>query len=241
MTNNNSVCYRHPSRESWVLCQRCGRTICGDCQTPAAVGFHCPECVKEARPAAARVVSGNRLVRRLRGNTSATVGLLIAMVAVFLAQQVFGDIVQYLFAFIPELAWIEPWRFVTSAFVHSGIMHILLNGYSLWVLGTLIERVTGSWRFLVVFLVSTAFGSLGVLILAPGTAVVGASAGIFGLFAAMFLLNRGFGGSNVSLLVIIGINLAIGFIVPGISWQAHIGGLVGGFVSSLILLPKRRR
>jgi membrane associated rhomboid family serine protease len=73
----------------------------------------------------------------------------------------------------------------------------------------------------------------------PNSVVIGASAGVFGLFAAVFIINRGFGGNNVSLVVIIGINLAIGFVVPGISWQAHVGGLVGGAASTLLL--RRRR
>ena len=44
-----NYCYRHPDRQSFVLCQRCGRTICPECQTQAAVGVHCPECVRESR------------------------------------------------------------------------------------------------------------------------------------------------------------------------------------------------
>jgi membrane associated rhomboid family serine protease len=75
----------------------------------------------------------------------------------------------------------------------------------------------------------------------PTSVVIGASAGVFGLFAAMFIINRGFGGNNVSLLVIIGINLAIGFVVPGISWQAHLGGLVGGAAATLVVTQRRRR
>src|SRR6478752_5019735 len=49
-----NYCYRHPGRESYVLCQRCGRTICGECQTPAAVGVICPECMAEQRSTAPR-------------------------------------------------------------------------------------------------------------------------------------------------------------------------------------------
>jgi len=58
--NPNNTCYRHPDRQSFVLCQRCGRTICPECQTPAAVGVHCPECVREQRAqfAANRRASG---------------------------------------------------------------------------------------------------------------------------------------------------------------------------------------
>jgi membrane associated rhomboid family serine protease len=119
-------------------------------------------------------------------------------------------------------------------------MHVMFNGYSLWVLGNLIERVFGSARFLIVFFVSVISGCLAVMVLSPESLTVGASGGIFGLFSALFLINRGFGGNNVSLLAIIGLNLAIGFIVPGIAWEAHIGGLIGGLVTTLLLRRARR-
>ena len=92
--------------------------------------------------------------------------------------------------------------------------------------------------------VETAQGGLmaDAFVLALGSAsfVVGASGGIFGLFAALFVINRGFGGNNVSLVVIIGINLALGFILPGIAWEAHVGGLAAGFVVTTILQRLRR-
>jgi membrane associated rhomboid family serine protease len=107
-------------------------------------------------------------------------------------------------------------------------MHVMFNAYSLWVLGNILERILGSAQFIAVFVVSTIAGSVAVAILDPGAVTIGASAGIFGLFAALFIVNRRLAGPNVTLLVIIGINLAIGFILPGIAWQAHIGGLIGG-------------
>src|SRR3978361_2380882 len=55
-----NYCYRHPDRQSFVLCQRCGRTICPECQTQAAVGVHCPECVREARQSMPRAAPGAR-------------------------------------------------------------------------------------------------------------------------------------------------------------------------------------
>jgi membrane associated rhomboid family serine protease len=237
MTDNPSVCYRHPSRESWVLCQRCGKTICGECQIPAAVGVHCPDCVKEARSESKPV----RVARRrmtFAGRTPGTIGILVAIGIVFVLDMVSGNAMTDLLAFSSPWLFAEPWRMLTYGLVHSGIMHVVLNGYSIWILGTIIERTMGTRNFLFVFAVSTITGALAVAWLAPGSIVVGASAGIFGLFAALFILNRGFGGSNVSLLVIVGINLAIGFIVPGISWQAHVGGLLGGAAMTALL---RRR
>jgi membrane associated rhomboid family serine protease len=175
-----------------------------------------------------------------RSRTPATFALLGVIAIGYLAQLVFGDSLVLTFAFYPPLMWSEPWRLITSAFIHSGIMHVMFNGYSLWVLGNLIERVLGPARFLLVFAVSVIAGCLAVFVLSPESLTVGASAGIFGLFATLFMINRGFGGNNVSLLAIIGLNLAIGFIVPGIAWEAHIGGLIGGFVTTLIIRRARR-
>lgn len=223
-----------------MLCQRCGNTICGDCQRPAAVGFHCPDCVKAAAPATARVVSGNRLRSAIRGRTPVTNVLLGLMSVVFLAQFLTNEIVTAYLAFIPEYAFVEPWRFVTAALVHGTLMHILFNGYSLWVMGNLLERTLGSIRFLIVFVVSVVAGNIAVMVVGQSAFVVGASGGIFGLFAALFVVNRGFGGNNISLIVIVGINLALGFIVPGVAWEAHVGGLIAGFVMTSIIQRLRR-
>ncbi len=175
-----------------------------------------------------------------RSRTPATFALLGFIALGFLAQFLFGDSLVYSLGFYAPLTWVEPWRLITSAFIHSGIVHVMFNGYSLWVLGNLIERVIGPARFLLVFTVSLITGCIAVLVLNPESLTVGASAGIFGLFAALFVINRGLGGNNVSLLAIIGINLAIGFIVPGIAWEAHVGGLIGGLVTTLLMKRARR-
>jgi membrane associated rhomboid family serine protease len=85
----------------------------------------------------------------------------------YVAQLVFGESLVYTFGFYPPLMWAEPWRMITSAFIHSGIMHVMFNGYSLWVLGNLIERVIGPARFLLVFTVSVITGCLAVMVLSP--------------------------------------------------------------------------
>ncbi len=175
-----------------------------------------------------------------RSRTPATFALLALIAFGYVAQLVVGESLVYYFGFYPPLMWSEPWRMITSAFIHNGIIHVMFNGYSLWVLGNLIERVIGPARFLLVFTVSVITGCLAVMVLSPESLTVGASAGIFGLFSALFLINRGFGSNNVSLLAIIGLNLAIGFIVPGIAWEAHIGGLIGGLVTTLVLRRTRR-
>lgn len=223
-----------------MLCQRCGNTICPDCQRAAAVGFHCPDCVKSAAPATAKIVSGPRLQRKMSGRVSVTTVLLVVIAAVFVLDMLSGGYVNYVIGFDARLVAVEPWTMITSVFAHSTIMHLLFNGYSLWVLGSMLERVMGPGRFLALFVLSGLAGSAAVLLLNPMGGVIGASGAIFGLFAALLMVNRGFGGSNVSLLVIIGINLVLGFIIPGVSWEAHVGGLIGGLIVTPLLMGTKR-
>ena len=130
---------------------------------------------------------------------------------------------------------------VTTIFVHSdsSVFHILFNGYSLYVLGSLVERLVGSARFFSLFLLSGFGGSVLVLFLAPASAVVGASGAIFGLFGAIFVIQRSFGGPNIQLIIVLILNLILGFIVPGVSWQAHIGGLLTGAIVANALVKTR--
>ncbi len=143
----------------------------------------------------------------------------------------------------PPLTAYEPWRMLTSVFAHSqgSIFHILLNMYSLFIFGPILERLLGRIRFLALYLISGFGGSVAVLLLAPSTAVLGASGAIFGLLGAFFVIQRRLGGNNIQLLIVIGINLVIGFL-PGfnISWQAHVGGLIAGAAVAFVYLRTRR-
>lgn len=241
-----SVCYRHGDRRSFVRCQRCGRVICGECQTPAAVGVHCPECTAQARASAPRTRSPiSRAFRRGSSTPVVTYSILALTLAVFLLQVVTGgreSPVTQALLYWPPLTTVEPWRMLTTALVHSpsSIFHILFNMYSLWVLGPLLEGLIGRARFLAVYVLSAFGGSLAVLYLDPAQAVVGASGAIFGMLGAFFIIQRRLGGQSMQLVVLIGINLAIGFVAPGISWQAHVGGLVVGAIAALIMVRTRR-
>jgi len=246
--NPGNFCYRHPDRQSFILCQRCGRTICTECQTPAAVGVHCPECVREQRAqfAANRKASGapsGLTVARRRFamlDQKGTFVLVVVSVAIWLLDQVTGRYLTALLAYNSLLLPTQPWRIVTSLFVHSGFFHIAFNMWALWVFGRMLENLLGTWRFLALYFISGIFGTLAVTVLAPGTGVLGASGAIFGLFAAFFVIQRSLGINAVQLLVIIGLNLVIGFL-PGtnISWQAHVGGIVGGFLTGLVFAQTR--
>ncbi|WP_308196725.1 rhomboid family intramembrane serine protease [Agromyces atrinae] len=146
--------------------------------------------------------------------------------------------------FLTEIQF-EPWRMLTSVFLHSTglIFHILLNMYTLWIFGQLLEGMLGRWRFLSLYLIAGLAGSVGVVILAPvNSGVLGASGAIFGLMGAFVVIQRRLGGNLTQLYVLLGINLVIGFI-PGmnISWQAHLGGLVGGALVGLVYFETRKR
>ena len=246
-----NVCYRHPDRASFVLCQRCGRTICPECQTPGAVGVICPECMKQQRAEAPRTKPAILTRLSARGAPVVTYSIIGITVLVFLLQWVPGlnATAQLLFAppYVSDVAF-EPWRLLTAVFVHSTgfIFHILLNMYTLWIFGQLLEPMLGRGRFLALYLISGLAGSVGVVLLAaPNTPVVGASGAIFGLMGAFLVIQRRLGGNMTQLLVLVGINLVIGF-VPGlnIAWQAHVGGLAAGALVGLILIetrsPRRR-
>ena len=246
-----NFCYRHPDRQSFVLCQRCGRTVCGECQTPAPVGVICPECMREQRASAPRTKPA--VVTRFRAATDrgapvVTYSLIGITALVYLLQWIPGLGVTNALFFSPVFmteVFPEPWRALTSVFLHSTSLffHILLNMYTLWIFGRLLEPMLGRGRFLALYLISGLAGSIGVVVFAaPGSQVLGASGAIFGLMGAFVVIQRRLGGNMTQLYILLAINLAIGFIPnANISWQAHLGGLIGGALVGLILLETRAR
>lgn len=246
--SNPNTCYRHPDRQSFVLCQRCGRTICPECQTPAAVGVHCPECVREQRAQfqanrrASGAASGFTVARRRFAmlDQKATVVLVAISVVVWLLDLVSGRALSGVLLYYAPVADTQPWRIITGLFVHSSFFHILFNMWALWIFGRMLENLLGTWRFVALYFLAGLGGDLAVTILSPTTPVVGASGAIFGLFAAFFVIQRSLGYNAVQLLVIMGLNLIVGFL-PGtaISWQAHIGGIVLGFITGFVFARTR--
>ena len=249
------VCPRHPDRESYVRCQRCMRPTCPECQRPAAVGIQCVDCVAEG----AKTVRQGRTVfggAPTDGRPLATMTLIGICLVVFVAQYAVPGF-QDRIAFVPALAQSEPWRFLTSAFAHGGITHIAFNMYALWVMGSYLEPMLGRARFVAIYLLSALGGSVMYLLLStPPTAAqiatgdygmwwtgaVGASGAVFGLFGAFLVLQRRLGRSSAGMYVIIGINAVIGFVIPGIAWQAHLGGLLtGAAVAAAIAYTGRNR
>lgn len=241
------VCPRHPDRVSYVLCQRCGRPVCTECQRPAPVGVHCVDCVAAARREAPveRTVLGGRV---RGGPPVVTYTLIGTCVAIFFGSRVLPGLFSQLI-FAPVIGFEQPYRFLTTAFLHAGFLHIAVNMYALWIVGSYLERMLGRWRYVALYLVSAVGGSVAVLLLATPdaaswfTPVVGASGAVFGAFAAILMVLRRTGRDASQILVLILINLVLGFVVAGISWQAHLGGLLTGLVLGALYAfgPSRTR
>lgn len=226
------TCYRHNDRETRLHCTRCGRPICVECLHRADVGQRCPEC---AAADTQRVVRADEL----GGASGAPVatGLVVAGVVVFVL------------GYVPELAarlyfyglqanelvaagqW---WRLLTAAFLHDGLAHILFNMWALWALGTNLERQVGSLPFAFLYLASALAGGLAFYATVPGGRALGASGAVFGLFGVWLV--SGFRRRKTAagqagfrqMLGLLVLNLALPVFVPGIAWQAHLGGLVAG-------------
>lgn len=243
------VCPRHPDRPSYVRCQRCGRPACPDCQRAAAVGFQCVDCVNETARTTpeVRTVYGGAVAT---GKPRVTFGIIAVCAVVYALQWLIpGQVVYEQFAYnnvfaTPQYGVFEPWRMLTAAFLHSpdSLLHIILNMYTLWIFGQALEPLLGRARFLALYLISAVGGSVGYLllnpVLIPGqglVGVVGASGAIFGLFGAMLLVQRHRGGETRQLWVLIAINGVIGFLIPQIAWQAHLGGLITGGLCAAVL------
>jgi rhomboid protease GluP len=148
-------------------------------------------------------------------------------------------------ALIPALvAQGETWRLVSSVFLHSGIAHLGFNMLSLYFLGSFTEEAFGRARFFALYLLSGVSGGLAYLYFGGfDQPAVGASGAIFGLLGGVlgYAMRRGtFSWGNPlirQLLILLALNLYLGFSIPNISNTAHLGGLAGGFAFGWLMAP----
>jgi membrane associated rhomboid family serine protease len=171
-----------------------------------------------------------------------TISLIMINLVIWLLQVIPGSTLTSTLFYAPLLTVIEPWRMITAGFVHSpdNFWHILLNAYSIYIFGRVIEPMLGPGRFLVLYLVSIFGGSAMVLWLSePVVPVVGASGAFFGLMGAYLIMLRAIGDNSGLLVGLIAVNLAFGFLVPGISWQGHLGGLLAGMAVTAVYARTR--
>ncbi|AHY46428.1 putative membrane protein [Rubrobacter radiotolerans] len=151
-------------------------------------------------------------------------------------------------ALIPALvASGEVWRLLSSMFLHSGFVHVALNMVSLYFLGSFVEPLFGRGKFLLLYLASGLSGGIAYLYFSGfDSLAVGASGAIFGLIGGIFgfaLRERTFSWGNPiirQLLILLALNLYVGFTVANISNTAHIGGLAGGAVFGFLISPALR-
>ena len=233
-------CPRHPGVRSVDYCKRCNRPMCVDCAIPTEVRSICVDCTSSKKRwmgSASRAVAA--------GAPVVTYAMMAICVLMYLVTSVSPSL-KASFSLLPATLMTHPWTVLTGAFLHGGITHILFNMLSLYWVGRAIEPVLGRWRFLTLYLVSALGGSAFILawcLIQPSeifVSTVGASGAVFGLFGAVFVLQR-LGGSDTTLIIVLlGIGLVHGFTASGISWQGHLGGAIAGVAATWVLTRMAR-
>jgi membrane associated rhomboid family serine protease len=128
----------------------------------------------------------------------------------------------------------EWWRLFTAPFLHAGLWHVGLNMMAQWILGGVLEPLLGRSRFLTLYLVSALGGAVASYAFnAPTVLSVGASGAVYGLLGGTFVVLRRLNRDTSGVVVILGLNLVLGFVWPGIDWRAHLGGLLVGALQAL--------
>jgi len=168
-------------------------------------------------------------------------------VLVFVLMTLLQQLVKWGADWGPYTLTTQPWRILTSNYVHIGIIHITLNMWCLWNLGALAERIFDRWTYVLTYTACGIGGSILGVWWHPETVEAGASGAIFGiagaLIAALYLGRLPVHPSALkatlkSLLSFAGYNLFFGAVVPGISNAAHLGGLITGFALGAVLAPR---
>jgi len=252
-------CYRHPDRETYVSCSECDRPICPECMSYGPVGIRCPDHATTGGRAKAPQRVARSASRSLSGYGPFVTFVLIGInVSLFVLELATGGQLNGTGSWIYEkgvlvstavdssgqvvgLSEGEWWRLVTATFLHYGPLHLGMNMLVLWFIGPPLEEYFGHWRYLLVYLVSGLAGSAGALVWSPNALTVGASGAIWGIMGAALVLEARkiwvFGGQAMGLVVF---NLAITFLIPGISIGGHVGGLIGGGLCALAFSSFRR-
>ncbi|HEY0118416.1 MAG TPA: rhomboid family intramembrane serine protease [Cellulomonas sp.] len=208
------------------------------------------DCVAEAARASrsAQTVFGGRV---RGGRPVVTIAIIAVCVASYVLQLTVPGWTQRWW-FSPAEGATQPWRFLTAAFLHSpsSFLHIVFNMIALWSVGPYLEAALGRARYVTLYLVSAVGGSVGCVVLAPvlgqqawSTAAVGASGAVFGLFGAVLVVLRRLGNSAGGIIGVIVVNGVLSFVLPGVAWQAHLGGLVTGALlgAAYAYAPKGRQ
>ena len=231
-----TLCVNHPSIETNVRCSRCEEYICVNCMITASIGYQCPSCASDSIP----VINGigrNRFISNQK-NTPVTKFFSISLLVVYVFQFLLGDILIANFAlFAPSVANGQWWLLITAGFLHGSIFHLLFNVYILWVIGSQLESIVGKINYVIIYFVSLLGGSFASYLFSPfGSYSIGASGAIFGLMGAMLVVGRKRNLDISQITTLVAINVVIGFVLSGIDWRAHLGGLTAGAFITWVLL-----
>jgi membrane associated rhomboid family serine protease len=206
----------------------------------ASVGFQCPECVAQGRRTGrtGRTVYGGRVPGRA-GQLSMLIiavnaGILLAKFATgsnpaaFTGGSGASTSIDKNFAGLPADFDFnhEYYRFVTSMFLHTGLLHLFFNCYLIYLIGPALEGMLGRWRFLALYFGAGIGGSALSYVMNQGGE--GASGAVFGLFSAMYVFGRHQRRDTSQIVGLIVLNIVFSVLVPGIGYWAHFGGLIAG-------------
>jgi rhomboid protease GluP len=187
-------------------------------------------------------------LRRFYRRSPVTAIFLVIIVAYFILIGINGGttdvetLVRFGALFPPFISmYNQYYRFITSIFIHIGIMHLFFNGYALYVFGTQIEGLMGSKKYLFFFLLSGLGGNLATYFFNFESISAGASGSLFGLFGAFLYLiqhhkNMITPEGRKSIISLLLVNLAFTVLVPNISITAHLGGFIIGYLLSYIFI-----
>jgi membrane associated rhomboid family serine protease len=209
--------------------------------TAAAVGYQCPECVRAGAASipTTRTVFGGK-VGRDGAVTMSLMGVCAFLFVTITLLDMAGGLARWGMQPV-AIAFEGQWfRLFSAIFLHAGWLHIGFNLYVLFILGPPLERVLGHGRFLTLYLLSGLGGSVASYWFSPlNTLSVGASGAIFGLMTAWVVVGRRLDRDVSQVLVLLGINVALGFFIGGVDWRAHLGGAATGALVALVLTTGR--
>ena len=217
------------------------RRMCPNCRAFITITDRvCPYCDAQLGPRAVDMRATQLAASFLpRANLTAII-ILVINAAFFLADMAFDHRLSQLgVSYTPLLQRGQWWRLITAGFLHGGFLHIAMNSWSLFILVTEVEQFYGTSRLLVAYVFSTITGFYCAAIFSPRSPTLGASAAAFGLMGvmlAMGLRNRADPlsqavRSHYGQWLVFGLVMSFG---GGISMSAHIGGLIGGFLTGLV-------
>ncbi|MFC5502274.1 rhomboid family intramembrane serine protease [Lysinimonas soli] len=251
-----SVCYRHPDRTSWTLCERCGRTICPECQILTPSGVRCPDCVRElggtvqwtpaggpsrAEAAAAKTRRTRERARRTERRPRWQQAVLrvlrpgdaIPLVSWLIAATVVVVGVVGLFSPLPvDLLAASPqwswqvWRFVTGAAVSGGALNLILSVLFFLLIAPTSERELGRRKFLIVFFAAVIAGNAFAVL--AGITGFGLFGGLYGLFGSTLIIVWPSPAARTQLLITIAVNFIIAIALSPSLLPEIVGGLIAG-------------